>query len=147
MPKCPGCNKFAAFDDPEIEDSSVDLNGDLLAISVTLVVNSQCCSEQLKNGVVEGEISIDHDCPNSDLAGREIYCPSCEETQLLESGFSDSGMSYDFEAYGDSTGRKSTVGAEGYVTVKCLLCGEEIEQTIDAGLLEMTTADMESLVD
>jgi hypothetical protein len=148
MSKCPGCNKFASLEEPEVEDSGFEWDGQwpvgAITVSATLIRNSTCCGEEIRRGELEGTVDIEHECPNDDIVGREVYNPDSDETFTVDQGFTDPEGELD-SAYVSGEGRKADVGATGQVTVKCRACGEEIELPIEEGIVEMGALDMEDV--
>lgn len=53
--RCPGCNKFPGYNDPEVEDESAEISddGEQITLTGTVKLTSSCCSEDLKSAEIE----------------------------------------------------------------------------------------------
>jgi hypothetical protein len=60
--RCPDCNKFVSYDEPQCEVGSVELDGDTVRANVTVQLNCQECSQTLKDAEIEAETQIEHVC-------------------------------------------------------------------------------------
>jgi hypothetical protein len=60
--RCPGCNKFVSYDEPQCEVQSVEVDGNILRASVTVQLNCQDCGGTLKDAEIEAEAEIEHEC-------------------------------------------------------------------------------------
>ena len=60
--RCPECNKFVAYDEPQCESNGVDM--DVLNVRATVTVQLNCadCVTRLKDAVIEAETEIEHTC-------------------------------------------------------------------------------------
>lgn len=69
--RCPDCNKFVSFDDPEVEVDSVDIADGFVNASVTVNLNCADCGTQLKTGTIETDVVVDipegHDGDGHDI--------------------------------------------------------------------------------
>lgn len=60
--RCPDCNKFVSYEEPEAELNSVDLNDSSLHASVRVILKCAECSQELKDAEIETDTDIEHDC-------------------------------------------------------------------------------------
>jgi hypothetical protein len=62
--KCPNCNKFVSYDEPQAEVQSVEVDSEAKTIhaAVTVSLNCQECGEPLKDAEIEAEVSFQHEC-------------------------------------------------------------------------------------
>lgn len=142
--QCPSCRKLAGLEEPEVEDSGIDVSDTEATITVTLVRNSTCCGDEIKRADLEATIDLSgqHECPNADIVGRTVYINGSQE-EIVE-GF-EGETEPELEPYISGGGRyaASYVGATGSFTVTCLACGEEVEMEIPEGELQIRAGDMD----
>ena len=140
--QCPGCNKLAGLEDPEVESLEANVDDDSVTISVHIVRNSSCCGDEIKSADLEGTTTVGHDCPNADIIGRTVYVDGNQHE--IEGGFEDD-VEGELEGYTSGGGRykKMMVGASGTLTATCKSCGENIEFNVDEGVLEIAAGDMD----
>lgn len=58
MARCPTCNMFCGYDDstePEIDNLDFDTESGMLSGSVRVVLNSECCGDEVKEAYLEVE--------------------------------------------------------------------------------------------
>ena len=60
--RCPDCNKFVSYDDPECEVDSVEIDENTVRASVTVNLNCADCSGTLKSATIESETEFEHTC-------------------------------------------------------------------------------------
>ena len=129
--RCPGCNKFAAYDEPQVELDSEDLDGQTVKAEVRIVLQSECCGEELAELNEPVEIEFEHDCAEPDKAlaeGIEPYEITASEGTAI-----------------DRMEKKTRIfGAELSFTVKCNRCGEDIAVHYE---IESPANGFDSLVD
>jgi hypothetical protein len=81
--RCPSCNKFAAYDEPEVEVIDSDVDGNTVRGNVRIVLKCAEDGEELKDAELEFEAQIEHECDNSekekklDEAIAAHKCPKC----------------------------------------------------------------------
>lgn len=159
MAKCPGCNLFCSYDDPQVEINGEDVADNEVQLSVRIVLVSACCGDEVKDAEIETTIPIEHQCdvsdhftPLDDDGERQVckHCgaevtnetadehmcdglPACEFESL---GFDGEGDSRQEMTYTDRKGKvkklrfpRTFYGASLSGMVKCLRCGEQIELT------------------
>ena len=143
--QCPSCNKLAGLDEPELEDSGVEVDGTTATITATVIRNSACCGDEIKRAELEGQVEIEHDCANEDIIGRTVYDHHNGSTFEIEEGFDGDNAEPSLETYVSGGGRyaKSYVGVEGSFTVKCKACGEDVETYVPDKLMEIAAGDMD----
>jgi hypothetical protein len=63
--RCPGCNKFPAYqaEDPEVETLEVDDEGNVTG-TVHLTVVSECCNETMREASLDIATQVDLACPS-----------------------------------------------------------------------------------
>lgn len=59
--KCPDCNKFASYDEPEVEINSADMDGNNVTVEGTMMLRSACCNSDLKSWDFTLEAEVEHD--------------------------------------------------------------------------------------
>lgn len=139
--RCPDCNKFVPYDEPECELSGEpQICGDEVTTTVTVNLNCGECGSLLKSAEIEASADFDHTCKPLDERNAE-WEPDSE--------YEDGDEQYEIEDEGspDGTSRletkdrhgkqikshrymKTFYGFEQVVTVKCRKCGETFEVTI-----------------
>lgn len=60
--RCPDCNKFVSYDEPQCEVGSVELGGETVRANVTVQLNCEDCGGTLKDAEIEAETEIEHEC-------------------------------------------------------------------------------------
>lgn len=60
--RCPDCNKFVSYDEPQAEVQSVEADGNTIRASVRVVLNCAECGTELKDAEIEGEAESGHEC-------------------------------------------------------------------------------------
>src|SRR5438045_7117871 len=60
--RCPDCNKFVSYDEPQCEVASVSLDGESVSASVTVQLNCQDCGTTLKDAEIEAQAEFQHEC-------------------------------------------------------------------------------------
>jgi len=60
--RCPDCNKFVSFDEPQCELQSVDVSGEEVTAQVSIRLNCAECGNTLKDAEVEALATIVHTC-------------------------------------------------------------------------------------
>lgn len=60
--RCPDCNKFVSYDEPQCEVQDVDISETTLLATVAIALNCQDCGTTLKDAEVEDETEIKHTC-------------------------------------------------------------------------------------
>jgi len=125
--RCPNCNKFVSYDEPEVEIdegniSEGDENEFIATVSVRIVLKCAECSEELKEMNDDVEIEFEHECEEIDF--------DVEELQLNEI----TGEGYSRLETKDRRGKpikkarymKTYYGAELTLEASCGLCGESL---------------------
>jgi hypothetical protein len=125
--QCPSCYKLAGLDEPEIENSSISIDGATVSVEVSIVRNAACCGGEIKRADLYEDFEIDHEC------------------EKVASGEEEADFAYDepdFEPYITGGGRyaKSFVGASTSLTATCQVCEEQIEVPLD---LNIAAGDMD----
>jgi hypothetical protein len=69
--RCPNCNKFVSYDEPEAELNSVIVDSDGTTVTANATVNLNCadCGTVLKSADIEVEESFDHKCEGDAVEG------------------------------------------------------------------------------
>lgn len=141
--RCPDCNKFVSYDEPQCEVNSVELDETLVRASVTVQLNCQDCGGTLKDAEIEAEAEIRHECKpeaerDKDWKPEADYKPDDGESQ------------YEVESDGDAEGTnrmetkdrhgkpikssrymKSFYGFTLESEIKCRKCGEVFGVTVE----------------
>ena len=59
--KCPDCNKFASYDEPEVEVNNSDIADGNVTVEGTMTLRSACCNSDLKQWDFTMEGEVEHD--------------------------------------------------------------------------------------
>lgn len=77
--RCPDCNKFVSYDEPQVEQQSLDLEEDgTIRASYRVVLNCADCGNELKDTTLEMESSVDLSDHQGDTHEVEIEEDSVE---------------------------------------------------------------------
>jgi hypothetical protein len=142
---CPGCNKFAALSEPEMEDENPDpsCNGDGSgSVAVRIFRTSECCGEEMKeaNFDLEFDLSDDYrqhwedDHDGADHMKEPEFDLTLETTNRQQTTMVKKGKKRKDGSRGPSKTvpirnyryMPSFFGVQGTLTVKCGDCGAEI---------------------
>jgi hypothetical protein len=146
--RCPDCNKFVSYDEPEVEVNSVDLeqtkDGVQATADLRVVLKCADCGTELKALDFNEDASADHTCPAAAEAKQKA-----EHPDEWKAGQED-GDKFDLEGdgNGDGTSRLETQDRHGkpiksrrYMTtyygftlepdIRCRCCGEQVSLTIE----------------
>jgi hypothetical protein len=93
--RCPDCNKFVSYDEPQCEVQNVECDNDSVRASVTIQLNCQDCGGTLKDAEIEAETEIEHECKPK--AEREKDWKSAPD-------YKDGDEQYQLESDGDPEG-------------------------------------------
>lgn len=139
--RCPDCNKFVSYDEPQCEVGGVEIDGETLRADVTVQLNCQDCGNTLKEAEIQAESEIKHECK-----------PECERHPdwTPDPGFKKGDDQYEVEEDGDAEGTdrvetkdrhgkaikssrymKSFYGFILESEIKCLKCGEPFHVTLE----------------
>lgn len=145
--RCPDCNKFVSYDEPEVEVNSVDLAQTAEGVEVTadvrVVLKCADCSTELKAYDFSEQETEDHVCDPATEAKHKAEHPTEWQEGQVE------GEKFDLEDDGDGEGtsRLETKDRHGkpikshrYMTtfygftlepdIRCRCCGEQVSLTI-----------------
>ncbi len=137
--RCPDCNKFVSFDEPQCELQEVRVENHTVCADVRVVLNCQDCGTELKDYDFNTEHEFQHECKPVDQ--READWKPDEDYKPEEDG--EESEKFTVEDDGDPTGTdrletkdrhgkpiknsrymKKFYGFEMEVGVKCRCCGE-----------------------
>lgn len=113
--RCPSCNKFVPFDEPEVEVTNSDVNDTSLDIEARIVLKCADCGEELKDMDFSESLALDElhecgaepkDCEECDGMGHKegeegkdgVDCDKCKGEGIIEPGDPDKEQ---FELLGD----------------------------------------------
>lgn len=71
--RCPNCNKFVGYDEPQVEIQSAEISDDRCVIHARVVLNCSECGSELKDAEIEGETDITHQCDEKTKEGEPSY--------------------------------------------------------------------------
>jgi hypothetical protein len=132
--RCPDCNKFVSYDEPEVEVESAELDGDGIHVNARVILKCGECGTELKDAEIEGSIDIEHECaedgkPDDGFAEGEDQFeieenPDAEPTDRLQDkdrhGKPIKSFRYMKKFYGFSSD----------VPCHCKKCGEDFTVTV-----------------
>lgn len=139
--RCPDCNRFVSFDEPEIE-WDVEVNQNNVGGNVRIALPCAECGAELKEANLDFSLDIEHECDPEVYA---TYVKSVEELGQFHSYSEEDDPEYeitseDFNAtdrYEDKDKNGKTIknsrymkhfyGADILLEIVCLKCGEVIE--------------------
>lgn len=89
--RCPDCNRFVAYDEPQCDSASVDLNDDSVHATVTVQLNCQDCGTTLKEAEIETEEEFSHECkPDGERTEGQVpdpdYTPDDDQFEVVSEG-------------------------------------------------------------
>lgn len=125
--RCPDCNKFVSFDEPEIESSNdAEVNdceqddGGQVTGSIRIVLKCADCGNELKDAELDYEATFEHTCKKRKKK---------QEPEFEVDGEPDftSTDRYDGKPGTPMRYRRHYYGAEISGIVVCKHCGEKIE--------------------
>ena len=128
--RCPSCNKFASYDEPQVEINSAEVQNGTLLADVRVVLNSACCGDELKDCEfqIEEDVTDLHVCPGLD------EMPEDSEYEVESSD----GTGTERRETQDKKGKpinyryqRQYYGAEVMFTVRCLRCDMTFDLTVD----------------
>lgn len=61
--RCPDCNKFVPYDEPEVEIQESSISGTQASINARVVLKCAECGSELKDSEIQADVDIEHDCP------------------------------------------------------------------------------------
>lgn len=71
--KCPDCNKFASYDEPEALVENCDIADGNVTVEGTMTLRSACCNSDLKQWGFTMEGEVEHDTSNGEHE-MEVEC-------------------------------------------------------------------------
>lgn len=113
--KCPGCNKMASYEDPEVEDSQTEVEeGGNVQVTGRVILRSACCSEELKEWQFELEGSVNHKhAEGEDEPEFEVDCDDAEVSDYY-SGKPGTPARYQKHMYKVTASPKVTCSCGGF---------------------------------
>jgi phage FluMu protein Com len=121
--RCPNCNKFVPYDEPEAEVQNSDLLGSTATVTTRIVLKCADCSEELKEAEIDAEVEIEHNCNTEDEKEFEwVDEPSDAEGFPRTQDKDRHGKPIKNRRY-----MKTFYGFTATGKVKCCHCAEEIE--------------------
>lgn len=130
--RCPGCNKFAPLSLNESPEVDLDLNGTCVTANIRLVLESECCNEEMKAGDLGPQEEIDvsqfagHIDPET---GHSIEVGEDEDEHELE--IEEGGV--DVEEYTEK--RRTLYKVHVHYDIKCS-CQKPGDEALYSGTLE-----------
>lgn len=134
--RCPECQKFAAYGEPQVEALDHGSDGDQVTaeVQVTLV-----CAEddtELKQGVIEASVEVEHTCDLEAVVAHMLK--TTPPDQLGADDVDKAVADREFEVIDcnvtsleGAKGKKSLYGATVEWTVSCTACDATIEVTTE----------------
>ena len=128
--RCPDCNKFVSYDEPNVEEENIDIFDNVIQGSIRVSLICSECGTELKENIFEIEEIFEHECKLQDTNVDNNKENSEEEGFEIVDSYFDSVDRYKTE---DKNGKpiknarymKHFYGFEGKITIKCLKCKQE----------------------
>lgn len=145
MARCPDCNKFVSYDEPQVEEQGMDVFGEEIQGEIMVTLMCADCGTELKSLSFEVSEYINHEC---------VVTEETEETGEVEDEDEDEGEDEELEPYElessdnwESTDRyedkdkngktiknprymKHYYGFKGVIEVSCTMCKETFDVEI-----------------
>lgn len=85
--KCPDCNKFASYDEPEAEINSSEISDGEVSVEGTVTLRSACCNYDLKEWNFTLTLSVDtkHKHPKGSVRELEVECDEVNASDYYDS--------------------------------------------------------------
>ena len=139
--RCPDCNKFVSYDEPQCEVNSVDVSGTDVHASVTVSLNCQDCGGTLKDAEIEADAEIVHVCKPKKERNKE-WKPNPEYKDGDDQFEADDGGEAEGSSRIQDTDRngkpiksarymKTFYGFTLEAEVRCLKCGEPFTVSLE----------------
>jgi phage FluMu protein Com len=139
--RCPDCNKFVSYDEPQCEVGNVELDGDTVRANVTVQLNCQDCGGTLKDAEIEAETEFQHECKpkaelNKDWKPDAEYKKGDDQYEVESDGSAEgTNRTETKDRHGkpikSSRYMKSFYGFTLESEIKCRKCGEVFSVTIE----------------
>jgi hypothetical protein len=127
--RCPDCNKFVSYDEPQCDVQSVEVEDDLVRATVTVSLNCQDCGTTLKDAEIEGEAGIDHECkpesPKQEDAGFSVESEGDPEGESRQQTTDRHGKPIKSARY-----MKTFYGFSIETQIVCSKCSESFSVTV-----------------
>lgn len=141
--RCPSCNKFVSYDEPEVQVEDVTVEGTTVTADVTVNLNCADCGENLKSANIQADGEIAHEC-KPEKERLEEWEPDAN----YKKGEDDDQFEVEEQGDGEGTSRLETTDRHGkpiksarYMktfygftlesTIKCRACGETFPITLE----------------
>jgi hypothetical protein len=131
--RCPNCNKFVGYTDPEVEIQSTDLDENHATVTARVVLKCAECGDELKDAEITSEVSITHDCPDENEKGETPEAEFEWDDEPTEGEASDRTETKDRNGKQIKNSRymKRFYGFSACGSVKCVHCGDVINLDFD----------------
>lgn len=135
--RCPDCNKFVPYDEPEIEvNGDPDISdceqdgGGIITGNVRVVLKCADCGNELKDAELDFEATFEHDCKKRKKKQEpefEAGEPDCSSTSRRETTMKVKKKGKLVDRHIPFRYQKQYYGADINGTITCKHCEEEIE--------------------
>lgn len=130
MARCPDCNKFVPYDEPQVEVNTVEVDGTTVTADVRVVLACGECGTELKDMEFNESVEIEHVCgdpvdghePDPDADGYEIESEGDGEGDSRVQTTDRNGKQIKNSRY-----MKTFYGFTLTPTCKCNKCGETFD--------------------
>jgi hypothetical protein len=133
--RCPDCNKFVSFDEPEIEGDTSDVVGTAVSGNVRIVLKCADCGGELKDAELDYEVEIVHDCKKCKKKQEPEFtaddAPDFSSTSRRETTMKVKKKGVYVDRPIPFRYQKQYYGAEITGHVTCSVCEESIEYTAE----------------
>jgi phage FluMu protein Com len=130
--RCPDCNKFVSYDEPQCELGSVEIIDNELLANVTVTLNCAECGTTLKDAEIETSATIEHTCiedVKKEWNKTEPFKEGSEQYEIVDDGepFGESRtqtIDRNGKPIKSSRYMKTFYGFSMESEIKCNCCGE-----------------------
>lgn len=122
--RCPSCEKFVSYDEPELEEQEPEVDGDNVRLEVRMSLNCADCGDELKETTFELETEVtspdvEDNAPCASGHEWTAELNSCDATDRYQDKDRNGKTITNFRY------RKHLYGVEAQVSVKCSVCNHE----------------------
>lgn len=132
--RCPDCNKFVSFDEPQVEIQSVDVSDSELTVSARVSLNCADCGTELKEATIDEVVDLDHTC-NDPAKPDTGYEDGDDQFTAEESGAEGTSRQETKDRNGkqikSSRYMKTFYGFQADIDCHCCKCGADFSVSVE----------------